>query len=182
MEFEFSKKFSKNNIIDDLYCHFLFEKDKSLQQIIHSIKYSGKFANGIFLGKLLGNGIKHHKPSWHSDGIIPIPLHNIKKIERGYNQSLYIAKGVSKILGIPVLSKLIKRKKYTESQTKMNLIEREANISDAFSFIDSKNINDKSFILLDDVITTGATISECGRILKLKGAKRIFAASVALTN
>ena len=177
---EFNRKFANKNIVTDFFSPFVFEKDKELQHTIHSLKYDNKFRVGIYLGEILGLQIKEQKPDWNFDLILPIPLHKLKKAERGYNQSYFIAKGISKRLNIKCSESSIKRIKYTESQTTMNLVQREANIGGAFEVKKRKFIEGKNILLIDDVITTGATISECGRSLLSAGANRILAASVAI--
>jgi ComF family protein len=179
---EFDRKFSDKKIISEFYAPFVFEKDKELQHAIHALKYEKKFPIGIFLGKVLGSEFKKQEINWKFDLIIPIPLHQLKKAERSYNQSYFISKGVGKILNAKVSDRVVKRIKYTESQTTMNLNEREENITGAFKVSQKKAIREKSILLLDDVITTGATISECGRILLEAGATKIFAASIALAD
>ena len=182
INFEFNKKFEGKNIISGFTSIYIFEKDKSLQHIIHSIKYSQRFLNGVFLGKGLAPYLENKITDWKIDLIIPIPLHSLKKAERGYNQSCYISKGVSRELKIPVDDSSIKRKKYTQSQTTMNLIERHENIRDAFKVKSKKKIFDKNILLIDDVITTGATVGECGRVLLEAGAKKVYAASIAIAD
>jgi competence protein ComFC len=179
---EFDKKFLNKNIISGFTSLFLFEKDKELQDIIHSLKYQGKFLTGTFLGELLGKKIKNVIKNWEINLILPVPLHQLKKAERGYNQSFYISKGLSKEVNIPLSPGVIKRKKYTQSQTTMNFVERQQNISEAFKVKNKKKIKGKNILLIDDVITTGATISECGKVLLNSGAKRVYAASVALAD
>jgi len=179
---EFDRKFSDKNIISEFYSPFVFEKDKELQHAIHGLKYDKKFPVGIFLGKVLASEIKINHANWQLDLIIPIPLHNLKKAERGYNQAYYLAKGVGQILKVKVLDRIVKRIKYTESQTKMNLNEREENISGAFKVKKKNVVIGKNILLLDDVITTGATISECGKILLEAGANKIYAASIAIAD
>jgi len=179
---EFDRKFSNKKIISDYFSPFVFEKDKELQNAIHSLKYDKKFYVGIFLGKFLASEIRKLKTDWDFDLIVPVPLHPLKKAERGYNQSFYIAKGAKKILNVKVSDRIIKRIRYTESQTTMNLNEREENISGAFKVKLQKKVKRKNILLIDDVITTGATISECGRILLEAGANKIYAASVAIAD
>lgn len=179
---EFDRKFAGKNIISEFYSPFVFEKDKELQHAIHALKYDKKFPVGIFLGKVLASEIKNHPINWQFDLIIPIPLHQLKIAERGYNQSYYIAKGVNKELNVKVSDRIVKRAKYTESQTTMNLNEREENISGAFKLLHKNAIRGKNILLIDDVITTGATISECGRILLEAGANKIYAASIAIAD
>lgn len=112
--------------------------------------------------------------------IVPVPIHHLKKAERGYNQSDFIAKGLSKSLGIPYSTKLIKRTRYTESQTGLLINERAENVAEAFKVRNSKKIAGKNFLLVDDVITTGATTLECGRALVNAGANSVYACSVGI--
>jgi len=179
---EYNRKFSEKKIISDFYSPFVFEKDKELQHAIHALKYDKKFPVGIYLGKVLASEIIRNQLNWKFDLIIPIPLHQLKKAERGYNQAYYFAKGVGKILKVKVSDRIVKRVKYTESQTTMNLNEREENISGAFKLKNKNPVGGKSILLLDDVITTGATISECGKILLEAGANKIYAASIAIAD
>jgi len=179
---EFGRKFANNNIISGFFSAFVFEKDKELQDIIHALKYDKKFLVGKFLGLQVGKHLLNKKDPWQIDLIITIPLNQLKKAERGYNQSFYIAKGIGKILDISFSDRVVKRIKYTESQTTMTLNEREENISGAFKIRNKNSVKGKSILLVDDVITTGATISECGKILLEAGATKIYAASVAIAD
>jgi ComF family protein len=179
---EYGRKFARDKIISDFISLFIFEKDKELQAITHQLKYNGKFQSGVFLGKLLASELADKINGWKADLIIPVPLHSLKKAERGFNQSFYIAKGINSILNIPITDNVIKRNRYTESQTTMNLLERKENIRNAFTLRRGKNVEEKNIILLDDVVTTGATISECGRILLEKGASKIYAVSLAIAD
>lgn len=182
LKLEFDKKFYTEDIISGFTSLYLFEKDKELQHVFHSLKYKGRFLTGIFLGNLLGKKIKNEILSWKVNLILPVPLHQLKKAERGYNQSFYISKGLSKEINIPVGSGIITRKKYTQSQTKMNFFERQKNIEDAFRVKNEKRVTGKNILLIDDIITTGATISECGKVLLDRGAKKVYAASVAIAD
>lgn len=179
---EFQRKFLNKNIISNFTSLYVFEKDKELQHIIHELKYNKKFLVGTFLGRQLANSIKNRIINWNISIIIPIPLHHLKKAERGFNQSFYIAKGLSKELNIPVGNKIVKRKRFTQSQTTMTLKEREENISDAFSLKRNENLSGKNILLIDDVITTGATISECGKVLLDVNANGVYAASIAIAD
>lgn len=182
LEREFDRKFRNNKIISDFFSLYIFEKDKELQHAIHGLKYNNNFTVGKFLGQQLASVMLSENKIWNIDLIIPIPLHQLKKAERGYNQSFYIAKGVNKIFKKKISAGNVKRTRYTESQTSMNLSEREENISGAFKVVTASAIKDKTILLIDDVITTGATISECGRVLLEAGSKNIYAASVAIAD
>ena len=119
---------------------------------------------------------------WDIDIIIPVPLHHLKKAERGYNQSEFIVKGLSDKLNIPYSTKALKRVRYTETQTAFNLGEREKNISNAFKVRNKKKILGKNILVVDDVITTGSTIKECGKALLESGAKSVYACSIAIAD
>jgi ComF family protein len=179
---EYLRKFAANGVISGFISLYVFEKDKELQHIIHSLKYSNKFLTGKFLGSVLSNHLKQKIEEWKIDFIVPIPLHYLKKAERGYNQSFYIAKGLGKGLNIPVKEGFIKRKRFTESQTTMTLKERQENIEGAFKAGKNLNLGGKNILLVDDVITTGSTVLECAKVLLKAGAKKVYAASVAIAD
>jgi len=179
---EYERKFSGNKIITNFHSLFVFEKDKEFQSIVHSIKYKENFRLAVFLGKFVGQKLNEIIKSWSPDLLLPIPLHHLKKAERGYNQSFYLAKGISFVSGIPVKQNIIKRKRFTPSQTQLNLEQRKENVERAFSINKKNLLNDKNIILIDDVITTGSTISECGKILKEAGAKKVYAITSAIAD
>ncbi|MCX7875960.1 MAG: ComF family protein [Melioribacteraceae bacterium] len=180
LKLEYNKKFSKDNFVDDLKSLYWFEKDKILQHILHAYKYDNKIYIGKFLGELIYSNLYDEIKKWNINLIIPVPLHSLKKAQRGFNQSYFIAKSLSKKINIPINTKIIKRKKYTETQTKMNLLERKENVRNAFIVKSKSKVIDKKIILIDDVITTGATINECAKVLKENGAKKVYAISVAI--
>ncbi len=179
---EFNRKFLDKKIISGFTSLYVFEKDKELQHIIHSLKYNQRFLVGKFLGKKLGDSIKSTLKEWSINTIVPVPLHHLKKAERGYNQSFYIAKGISEITGLPINDKVIKRKRYTQSQTTMNLKERQANIGNAFKINNKNKLSGKNILIVDDVITTGATTSECGKVILDSGVNKVYAASLAIAD
>ena len=180
LETELERKFLSTKIISDFTSLFVFEKDKVIQSYIHSIKYNKRFLNAMFLGKLMGEKLKTIIKDWEVDYLVPVPLHQLRVAERGFNQSRYIASGISKKMGIKVSDRILKRIKYTETQTNLSLPEREKNISGAFKVRHESSIKNKSFILVDDVITTGATIRECGKVLLEAGANKVYACSAAI--
>lgn len=177
---EYERKFSDSKIITDFFPLLIFEKDSPLQSIIHQIKYQKKFLLALELGRMVGVSLKEKKTDWKIDLILPVPLHSLKKAERGFNQSFYIAKGISSVTRYSVSQSILKRNRYTESQTKKNMIERAENMAHAFSVRNQEKIKGKNILLVDDVLTTGATLRECGKVLKAGGAANIYAASVAL--
>lgn len=169
---------------DYVYSHYDFPQKSDFEKIIHHLKYTGMKSLGNFLGEHLAGYAKLELDEINEkfDFIIPVPLHKTKVRERGYNQSEFIAKGVSDKLNIPLLTNAISRTRYTKSQTKLNLIQRAENMKDAFKVneANSELLKNKNIILLDDVITTGATVNECISVLKIAGVNKIFALSLAM--
>jgi len=180
LNLEYQRKFASTEIISGFTSLFVFEKDKALQLFIHSIKYNKHFLNAKYLGKLIGENLKEQIQNWNVDYILPVPLHSLRKADRGFNQSKYIAIGMGKEFGINVKFNLLKRRRYTETQTNLTLQEREENISKAFQAKQKRLIEGKTFLLVDDVITTGATIKECGKVLLEEGAAKVYACSAAI--
>lgn len=168
----------ESQIIQDLFGLYFFIKDSPIQTLLHELKYQNKFRIGKILGGRLAFQYYQKLIEKNIDVIVPIPLHKVKEAERGYNQSYFIAKGLSKVLKCKIDTHLVKRKKFTVSQTNLNRIERTENMQEAFAA--SANIKYQNILLVDDVITTGATIIACAsEIKKIKDAN-IFAASIAL--
>lgn len=158
---------------------FLFEKGSKYQTLLHLLKYKGAKNVGVFLGKLLGAELMN-TPFHQADLIIPVPLHKKREQKRGYNQSEIIALGLEIILSIPVNNKVIFRGEQTDSQTKKNRIERWENMENVFRLCENPCLPENpSFLLIDDVVTTGATLEACAEVLlKIPGAQ-VSVATVA---
>lgn len=179
----YNDKFLSENLISGFISLFLFEKGKNLQNAIHKLKYENRVDIGEFFGLKLAQYYENEiKYLWKIDKIIPIPLHKVKYKERGYNQAYHIAKGISSNLQIPVDIKSLQREKYTSTQTKLNKSERKSNVKNVFCVYDNSEISNKNVLLIDDVVTTGATTLECARILKNNGANEIYLATIAIAD
>ncbi|HXG00535.1 MAG TPA: phosphoribosyltransferase family protein [Bacteroidota bacterium] len=178
---EMQQRLCGDGVVDGLVSAFYFEQEGGVQTLIHRLKYAEMPVVGIELGKYVAvalAGLLHAVPD---AVIIPVPLHRAKVRERGYNQSDYIARGISNLTGLPVHTRLLRRRRFTATQTRLNREERRANVRDAFE-VNRTITPNASFILVDDVITTGATILECARVLRRYGAARVYAASAALAS
>ncbi|MBK7866904.1 MAG: ComF family protein [Ignavibacteriales bacterium] len=159
-----------------------FNEQSPFRTMIHFLKYKGLFNAGKYLGEILGNELKTKMDISEIDCIIPVPLHRLKIIERGYNQSLLLAKGVSLVTGIPILQKAVKRSRYTAAQVETETkAERHLNIKGAFKVTDANIIAGKNILIIDDVITTGSTIREVAKELKEGGVNELYAVSILVT-
>jgi ComF family protein len=178
---ETKERFEKDGRISDCLAPYFFQKEGALQTVIHSLKYEGYTTMGVRLGEEIGKVICSHEKFRQANFLIPIPLHQLKQRERGYNQSEYICKGISSYTKIPIAASALKRVKYTKSQTKLNLLERSENVSGAFQVtrVGKKTLSGKAVIIVDDVVTTGATMRSCAEELQRFGVTQIFSASVA---
>ncbi|MBM2840357.1 MAG: putative amidophosphoribosyltransferase [Bacteroidetes bacterium] len=177
---EMQRRLTESSQVSNLISLYHFEKDGTLQSIIHQLKYEGMTRLGVELGRKLGERIETELN--RVNGIVPVPLHPTKLRERGYNQSEYIAKGIREVIAVPVYASLLKRHKYTSSQTQLNAVERKENVGDAFSLNKRYllDVEGKTFLVVDDVITTGATIEACAVALMNAHAQSVIACSVAI--
>jgi len=149
------------------------------RELIHRLKYYGDEPAGKFLGSELGKFTAGFQQGFDWDAIVPVPLHWTRKWSRGFNQSLILARAVSKSTGLPVLLAL-QRIKRTKDQTRLSRDERLANVGGAFRV--AQDVGGKKLLLLDDVTTTGATLEECRRVLSEAGAAQVSAAVVAMAS
>ncbi len=146
---------------------------------IHRFKYGRDLTAGAALAGLLADFDFSGIDFSEFDAMIPVPLHVQRLRERRFNQSLVLARALSKKRGVAVDFSLLKRRRFTLTQTGLNKSERDKNISGAFAATRQDKIRGRSFLLVDDVYTTGATINECAKTLVESGAKRVAALTVA---
>ncbi|MEO7769030.1 MAG: phosphoribosyltransferase family protein [Ferruginibacter sp.] len=144
------------------HSEFYFAKESLIQQLIHQLKYKGNQAIGVYLGELMGKSLLDSNRFGKIDYLIPLPLFADKELKRGFNQAAVICNGMSRIMNVPVLLGNVTRKHSTETQTKKHRTERWENVADSFMVIDKTQVEDKMVLLVDDVITTGATLEACG--------------------
>ena len=140
---------------------FFFSKDGKVQGLIHELKYRGNAEVGIFLGQELGKSIKDAPLFQGIDYLIPVPLHPKRERERGYNQSMMIAQGIAEVTGIQIGGDYLYRKVNTSTQTHKNKEERWRNVKDIFELRHAEQLQGKSVLLIDDVLTTGSTMESC---------------------
>ena len=156
-----------------------FRKGTKVQNLMHSLKYKGKTAVGVKLGNLLGEKLQLSKDYKDIDLIIPVPLHYSKERLRGYNQSKTIADGIAETLNKTVSIQHLIRSKSTETQTKKTRYTRYENMQSVFDVKHTEELQNLHVLLVDDVITTGATLEACGNALLNSGIKKLSIAAVA---
>ncbi len=136
-----------------------------LQQTLHQLKYHHRPGIGNYLGRISGEQLKKHFNCQSFDALIPLPLHISKKRKRGYNQAEKICQGLSAATRIPVWNDIVRRNRSTESQTRKDRAARWENMKGKFSLKNIEKAKGKHLLLVDDVITTGATLEACGQTL-----------------
>jgi ComF family protein len=152
---------------------------EEVEALIHRVKYRGMKNLGRVLGRMAGYRLKSFAEWPENAVLIPVPLHPARERERGFNQSLWIAKGIAEKLGNSLNPELLIRKKNTRSQTRLSAFQRQTNVRDAFRVDKPEHVDGGEFILVDDVLTTGATMNSCARVLKKAGAARIQGITLA---
>lgn len=158
---------------------FFFSKTGKVQHLIHGLKYHHCRENGIFLGQEIGKSLLKAPDYQGIDFIIPIPLHPKKEKLRGYNQSLVIAEGIHEIMNVPIAEKSLVRSVFTDTQTKKSREERYQNVKDIFELKKPEQLQGKHVLLVDDVLTTGATLMSAGKALLHAEGIKISVATVA---
>jgi ComF family protein len=171
--------FTLNPLLTDVYAGFLFEQGDALQHLIHALKYSNLDSVGIYLGMELGHRLRHHYGVNQTWSLVPVPLHTVKKRERGYNQAERIAIGIAKSTGAIVYPGVVKRLRNTISQTTLSLDQRRRNVAGAFLFQQPKQHILPKIAIVDDVITTGSTIAECASSIPPAVYTELYLFSVA---
>lgn len=159
---------------------FRFTGLGKVQKIIHKIKYKNKSKSAEQLGRYYGILWKRALTNAPLDVIIPVPLHSQRLAEREYNQSTLITKGMAAILSIPYKTNWLIRSRYTETQTKKTKIARQKNVVNAFQVTNKAVLQDKHVLLIDDLITTGATLKECAQVLLKANPRTISIATLAV--
>ncbi|HAH20608.1 MAG: hypothetical protein A2Y00_02075 [Omnitrophica WOR_2 bacterium GWF2_43_52] len=167
--------------------HFFFERawtgypyEDTLKEAIHHFKYNHKPSLGSFLSGLLIRFVSdYHIPLTQCDYLIPIPLAQAKLREREFNQARVLAINLSRHFGLPVVDNALYRRRNTASQTGLDRSSRWKNIQGAFGVNNQEAVKNKRVLLVDDVLTTGATASEAARALKGAGAQAVFVVTIA---
>jgi len=163
--------------IEDACAYFFFVKGSKYRPILHKLKYKGQRDIGVELGVQLGQVLKNSVYYKNIHYVVPVPLHPKKLRIRGYNQAEAIAEGIAKVIGADLSTNHLIKTEYTETQTRKSRAERVLNVSESFSINNPKELEGKHLLLVDDVITTGATLETCAaKLLYVEGIKVSIAA------
>jgi ComF family protein len=147
--------------VEKACAYFEFKKGSRYRTILHQLKYQGQKGIGEYLGEHFGAELVQSGRFPRADMLCPVPLHPRKERKRGYNQSYHIALGLSRQLHIPVLRDNLRRKADTGSQTRKSRYDRWKNMENMFEVIEPERYEGKHIVLVDDVVTTGATLEAC---------------------
>lgn len=177
--FESIRTLMAGGIVGGLICLYTFDQESPVRALLHALKYRSLASVGTRLGGDLGLAVAERRTG--ADLIVPVPLSKRKERERGYNQASAVARGVSLTTSIPVAEGVLIRVRDGQSQTSLTREERKNNVLHAFSVAPSTvgRVAGKSCLLVDDVITTGATVLACAAALRVAGASEVIACSVA---
>ncbi len=160
---------------------FYFTKESLMQHLMHQFKYKSNKSLGFQLGQLMGEQLVA-SGRFEVDAMVPLPLFPSRERRRGYNQATVLCEGMAKTMRVPILGKAIIRSQHTETQTKKGRVERWENIEGKFELKDPSLLRNKHILLVDDVVTTGATLEACGQELLKAGNLHLSVATLCMAS
>lgn len=153
-----------------------------MQHLMHQLKYKGNKEIGYYLGRLMGQTLAASNRFRYVDALIPLPLFPSKEKARGYNQATLLCEGMAEAMDKPVWKDVVARTSHTESQTKKNRAERWQNMEGRFELVQPQRVSGKHLLLVDDVVTTGATLESCGSALLETGNAQLSVATLCISS
>lgn len=178
----FEKHFLGRVRIEAGGCLCYFSKGGVVQHALHQLKYKNQPQIGFALGRMLGRSMLTSGRFDQVDVVMPVPMHPHKRAKRGYNQAEWIAKGVSLVLHIPCRTECLVRAVNNPTQTRKTRISRMHNVGRSFDLIQTDGLSGAHILLIDDVLTSGATLDFCGQAIRQKIPCRLSMATVAMGN
>lgn len=160
--------------------YLFFMAGSPSQSLIHSIKYHHNIRLAHAMGRVMGLDLKKSTRFQQIDVLLPVPLHPLKQMQRGYNQSYELCRGMASVLQLPIANHVVARTTYTTTQTKKNRQERLDNMLDSFTLRHPDRIASKHVLIVDDVMTTGATIEALYLAIRRVKKIKISVATLAL--
>jgi len=152
---------------------FYYEPHAETAQILYELKYKNHPEIGVVMGRMMAKELMKSGLFEDIDALVPVPLAKKREHERGYNQSMELAKGVSEVTQLPIANQVVRRTKFVDSQTHRGRWERNENVEGVFELVDGDSLSGKHVLLIDDVVTTGATIIACAQEMQKASNVRI---------
>lgn len=168
--------------LEGVAAYVYFQKGSAVQHLLHQLKYKGRKEVGFQLGKLYGSELNMAEMFKNVEIIIPVPLHPRKQRKRGFNQSQVFAEGLASVMQIRLETRVLYRKVYSQTQTRKARYNRWENVENIFSLKNADRIRGKHILLVDDVITTGATTEACVQALQEVPGVRVSIAAIAFAS
>jgi ComF family protein len=168
--------------LQNVVAYYYYTKGLKTQKLVHMLKYKGRDDAGREVGRLYGLELKESAVFEDLDFLVPVPLHKRKKRIRGFNQAEVIADGLSESMGVPIDTSSLLRIGFTETQTKKSRFARWKNVSEMFHLSDVEKLSNKHVAIVDDVITTGATLESCINELKKAPGIRVSVIAMAVAS
>ena len=165
--------------IERAVAYFYFTKGSDYRRLIHRIKYNGEKECGYYLGVMMARELSSTTVFEGIDYVVPVPLHRKKYRKRGYNQSEWIAQGIADELGVELSTESLVCRTQRESQTQKGIYERYLATREAFELLPDTSLVGAHVLLVDDVVTTGATLLACGEALIKGGVRQVSMATLA---
>jgi ComF family protein len=157
---------------------YYFTKESLMQYLMHELKYKGNKQLGLQMGRLMGNDFQQTHRFGYIDALVPLPLFPAKEKRRGYNQAAVLCEGIAEVLNVEVLRDVVIRIEHTDTQTKKGRMERWRNMQGKFELLNPGKIQGKHVLLVDDVVTTGATLEACGHELAAANNAKLSVATL----
>ena len=172
-ENEMAKLFWHQIPIERATALFYYEAHSETANILYELKYKSHPEIGVVMGRMMAKELQSTGFFDEIDGIVPVPLAKKRLRQRGYNQSLEIARGISEMTGLPIYNKVVRRNAFEGSQTSKGRWERNENVEGVFELKDATAIQGKHILIVDDVVTTGATVIACAQELCKAGSIKV---------
>lgn len=161
---------------------FYFTKDSLVQKLLHQLKYKNHPELGRQLGRMAGESMLESPRFRSVQALVPLPLNPLRERKRGYNQATVICEGMAEASGIPLLAGVVQRPHFTETQTRKSRIQRWQNMEGRFRVADPRVLAGCHVLLVDDIVTTGATLEACGQVLLQSPGLELSVATLAFAS
>ncbi|MEO6758927.1 MAG: ComF family protein [Saprospiraceae bacterium] len=179
-ENEFTERFWGRLWLEGAAAMYYFQRKSPIQRALHQLKYQNQPQVGVQIGREFGRILRQSPLYQTIEGIVPVPLHPRKERSRGYNQSAMLARGLGEVMHLPVLNGALVRPLFSTTQTRKKRMERFENVGGVFAIQHPERLQGKHLLLVDDVLTTGATLETCGQLLLGLPDTRLSMATIAI--